>query len=182
MKNINSKSRKILLVVVLVALATFYLRPKLTAPIENVPGTKGASYDTLVPGFSSKSDAIEKLGAPLNGPDSPSLEFKSSNPNLPHEVIIANDKVVFIKEIIKVEGGKTSNDIIELYGEALKVLYGPDSIHGFNLYVYPDKGIAYLGHIKEPLLLEIWYFQPTTLQEFKAKWASGYSESYRPIH
>jgi len=91
------------------------------------------------------------------------------------------DTVVFIREIITAKDKKTTEDITSQYGNAPYTLYGPASVNGFNLYVYLDKGIAYIGHVKEPILLEIWYFQPTTIEDFQVKWAKGYSTTHGPI-
>lgn len=148
-------------------------------PIVQSGTTTGAGYKSLVPGVSTKQDAIKILGTPLNDPSSDTLTFRSNNPNIPNKVVADTDKVVLIKEIVTAKDNKTTNDITDKYGAASYTLYGPDSINGFNLYVYPDKGIAYLGHIKEPIVLEIWYFQPTSTEDFKTRWATEYSETLR---
>lgn len=179
MQNIKFRTWKVLLVLVAaILMVTFItLRSQPNDQEQNGSVSKGASFKSLIPGQSTKSDAIEKLGEPLNDKEPGSLDFESKNPNLPHRVATENEKITFIKEIITAEDGKTSIDITALYGEAPYVLYGLDSIHGFNLYIYPDKGIAYLGHVKEPILLEVWYFQPTTFEEFRDKWAPGYYDT-----
>lgn len=147
---------------------------------EPLPQT-GASYLKLLPGKSSKQDAIATLGTPLNDPSSTTLEFKSSNPNLPDEVTTDGQTVLFIKEIVTKEDQKTAEDIKKNFGEAPYVLYGSDSANGFNLYVYPEKGIAYIGHAKDPIVLEIWYFTPTTIGNFQKNWATNYSATYSPV-
>lgn len=181
MQNLKSRIEKVLLVLVailIVAFITFRSKPNNQDQNDSVP--KGASFKSLVPGDSTKSDTIERLGDPLNNKESNSLDFKSRNPNLPHQVLTENEKITFIKEIITAEDGKTSTYITNFYGEAPYVLYGLESIHGFNLYIYPDKGIAYIGHVKEPILLEVWYFQPTTQEDFRDKWAPNYSGTFQP--
>lgn len=97
------------------------------------------------------------------------------------EISFVDDKVVFIKEIVTTKDGKTADDITSQYGTAPHFLYGPASVNGFNLYVYPDKGIAYVGHVAEPVILEVWYFQPISLEEFQRRWAPNYSKTHRPI-
>ena len=152
-------------------------RPTPPTPTPSV----GARYKSLIPGTSSRGDVLNNMGKPLNDEASDLLNFKSSNPNLPHQVTIPVDTVVFIREIITAKDKKTTEDITSQYGNAPYTLYGPASVNGFNLYVYLDKGIAYIGHVKEPILLEIWYFQPTTIEDFQVKWAKGYSTTQRPI-
>lgn len=179
MQNLKFRIWKVILVLVAAILIAAFIisRSKPTNQDQNGPALKGASFNTLLPGQSTRSDAIEQLGEPLDDKESTSLDFKSSNTNLPHRVETEDEKITFIKEIITAKDGKSSTDIVELYGNAPNVLYGLDSIHGFNLYIYPDKGIAYIGHFKEPVLLEVWYFQPTTFEGFRDKWAPDYSNT-----
>ena len=184
MQKLKSKAWLILLVSVMVVIIIFFLsiRSKPSGDENNqgqedVSTLKGAGYESLFPGQSTKPEVIEKLGEPLNDKASDILDFKSSNPNLPNKIVTENEKVVFIKEIITAEDGKTPTKFLDLYGDAPYVLYGPESIHGFNLYIYPDRGIAYLGHFKEPFLLEVWYFQPTKFEDFRDKWASSYTSA-----
>ena len=184
MFNLKSKFWKILLVLLTFILIIFLIVANLFLP-ESSPETqkqeylppKGAGFNSLIPGQSTWPEAIETLGEPINDKGSATLDFESNNPNLPHQVVTENEKITFIREIVAPSDGKTTLDITNLYGNARYVLYGPESIHGFNLYIYPDKGIAYLGHLKEPVLLEIWYFQPTSFEEFRKKWATSYSDT-----
>ena len=171
----------IFLIILVGIIAFFFMRSQRTVPTPTGLPTSGASYKSLTPGVSSKEDAIKLLGTPLNSPSSDTLDFKSNNPNLPNQVVTSNNKISLIKEIVTVSDRKTTTDITSQYGTAPNVLYGPASTNGFNLYVYPDKGIAYLGHVKEPIVLEIWYFQLTTLKNFISEWAPNYSETPHPI-
>ena len=186
MFSLKSKVWKILLIATGFILTIFLfvanLLPSRTSPEtqnQEVSLQTGAGFNSLIPGQNTKSEALETLGNPLNNEESATLDFESSNPNLFHQIITENEKITFIKEVIAPSDGKTTLDINSLYGDARYVLYGPESIHGFNLYIYPNKGIAYIGHLKEPVLLEVWYFQPTTFENFKAKWATGYSNTPR---
>lgn len=171
----------VFLFIVLVIVAALFLRARTTRPPEGGLPPSGVSFKSLVPGLSGKSDAIETLGTPLNDVEADTLSFKSNNPNLPHQVVVPDETVLFIKEIVSLADKKTTEDITSAYGEAPYVLFGPDSVNGFNLYVYPDRGLAYLGHVEEPILLEIWYFQPTSFEDFKERWASNYSTTHSPI-
>lgn len=171
----------VFLLVVLVIVVALFLRSRAGKPPESGIPPSGASFRSLVPSLSSKKEAVETLGTPLNNIESDTLSFKSNNPNLPHQVVVPDETVLFIKEVVSLADKKTTEDITGVYGETPYILFGPDSVNGFNLYVYPDKGLAYLGHVEEPVLLEIWYFQPTTIEDFQVRWAKGYSTTHRPI-
>ena len=138
-----------------------------------------ATYNSITPGVSTKDDVTGKLGKPINT-DPNLLEFKSLNPNINNQVNIDQGKVSLIKEIITLSDARRTTDITKTYGLAQKILYGPDAGAGFYLFVYPENGIAYIGHPEAGLLLEIWYFPPTNLSNFKASYADNYSESYQP--
>jgi hypothetical protein len=140
-------------------------------------------YNDLKLGLSTKDEVINKLGEPLNTQlkvNQELLEYESNNPNFNNEVYLQDNKIYFIKEFVTLEDDKKIPSIKNVYGNPDKVLYGPGSGVGFYLYVYPEDGIAYVGHDKSGILLEIWYFTPVTYEEFKFNYAKDYSET-RPI-
>lgn len=138
-----------------------------------------ANYGSITPGVSTVNDVTSKLGKPINT-DPNSLEYKSLSPNRNNQININQGTVSLVKEIVTLKDTKKISDITNAYGLAQKILYGPDAAAGFYLFVYPQNGIAYVGHPESGLLLEIWYFSPTDLAGFKANYAKGYSESYQP--
>lgn len=139
-------------------------------------------FQKIIPGVSSKDDVISLLGTPLVERGN-TIEYKSSSPNFNHQVIFDQEKVSFVKEIVtlKEKDTKKAQDIIKIYGEPKKMLYGPDAEAGFYLFVYPESGVAYIGHPESGMLLEIWYFPPTTTEDFINKYAQGYSENRQII-
>jgi len=142
---------------------------------------KQATYKSLVPGISTKKDVIDKLGEPIKEENNGNLlNFPSSNPEIPNQVIIEEDKLSFIKEIVTLKDKVYISDIEKEYGSTQNILYGPHSSSGFDLYVIPERGIAYVGHEESGLLLEIWYFTPMTFEQFKAKYSPAYDYSTSP--
>ena len=146
-------------------------------------GGQQASFDNIIPGTSNQKDVIDKLGEPVKSSSSSATpdEFKSLNPNKNNLVFYENGKVSLIKEIITYGEKRNISEIINKYGNPTYTLYGPDSSNGFNLYVYPDIGIAYLGNQSSGTLLEIWYFPSTNLSDFISNYAVGYSLSTKNI-
>lgn len=140
------------------------------------PSDNQASYQKIVPGVSSKSDVVSLLGKPLTE-DGNTIEYKSSSPNFNHQITLDQEKVSFVKEIITLKEKKNSKDITNVYGVPKKMLFGPDAAAGFYLFIYPENGIAYVGHPESGMLLEIWYFPPTNMESFVSKYAQGYSEN-----
>jgi hypothetical protein len=179
------KNKKKLLLVILVGLSIVSLLFIFGQVSNNKTGTTPpknltqATYDSITPGVSTIDDVTSKLGKPINT-DPNSLEFKSLSPNRNNQVNINQGVVSLVKEIITLKDTRRTTDITKTYGLAQKTLYGPDAGAGFYLFVYPENGIAYIGHPEAGLLLEIWYFPPTNLSNFKASYADNYSESYQP--
>ena len=181
------KKRKLILILVLVL--TAWIANSILSRIPERPqgpGEPGVSYRNLVPGVSSRSDVIEKMGNPVDQAakgEEILLSFKSTSPTRTHEAIVdSGNTLSFIKEIVSVNDDKHIADITSQHGEAPHPLYGPHSINGFDLFVYPDKGLAYIGNPygTQGTILEIWYFPPTTIENFKSTWAPGYSNTYQP--
>jgi len=143
---------------------------------------EGPEYKSIKLGVSSRQDVIKSLGDPLSISQKNAgevLEYKSSNPNFNNEVEIVNEKASFIREVITSADNKIISTITDVYGEAPYSLYGLASGAGFKLYIYPDRGVAYIGHAASGNLLEIWYFTPMSYGDFKSNLAGGYSETQK---
>ncbi|MFV1917094.1 MAG: hypothetical protein ACC618_01220 [Patescibacteria group bacterium] len=144
---------------------------------------EGVGYNSITPGKSTEAVVTEQLGEPLSINRMGSkkmLEYKSSSPSRMHQIILENSQVLFIKEIVSTNDNLEAQDLVQKYGNPTSKLYNiadPDS--SFSLYVYGDKGLAYLGH-EDGTLLEVWYFPPTTLGEFINQWGQDYSTE-KPI-
>lgn len=179
------KKRKIIIIVFLV-MAAWITNLILSRPAKEPRPAfgPGATYKDLVPGKSLRSSVIEKMGSPISETAQGGrilLTFQSTSPNRSHETVLSDETLLFIKEVVTLADNKKIADITTQYGEAPNILYGPPSVGGFNLYVYPDRGLAYLGNpTGDGALIEVWYFPPTTGEDFQKNWATQYSETYSP--
>jgi hypothetical protein len=182
---IRFNKRKILIYFVIFAFVSIIFiiidKPKKDT-VDQVPilTTIVPEYKNLKLGISTKDDVIKNIGEPLyinRRVNQEILNYESNNPNFNNEILVKDNKVTFIREVVTQEDQKTISSITNKYGRPEKVLYGPRSGVGFYLYVYPEKGIAYIGHDKSGILLEIWYFVPTTYESFIINYARDYSET-----
>lgn len=145
-----------------------------------VTSTEAPVYKNLQPGKSSGSDIINNLGQPIESStigDTTTFEYPSNNPNFNDQYKIKEDSLELIKHIVSSKDNIKISDINNTYGNYENVLYKSSSHSGFNLYIYPSKGIAYYGHQGSGIVLEIWYFKPMTFDTFKASFSEGYSEN-----
>lgn len=141
------------------------------------PTNKIASFNEISPGKTSIEKINELLGYPLESTRSGDLDisdYKTSNQYRRHRVYSKDGLAELIIEEI-IDSSKTTDDIRKVYGIAPEILYEKTPLSTFNLYIYPNNGIAYLGH-QDGTILEIWYFVPTTIEDFITKWGSGYSK------
>lgn len=184
-KKILNKKFLFFSLVLLSSIATVFISSKIknnSSVTSNVPTSLSFSnqidYQKIIPGVSLKKDVVSLLGDPLNE-EGNTIEYKSSSPNFNHQITFDQEKVSFVKEIVtlKEKDSKKGQDVIKAYGEPKAMLYGPDAEAGFFLFVYPEDGVAYIGHPESGLLLEIWHFPSTNLESFINKYAQDYSKT-----
>lgn len=140
------------------------------------------NFKDVIPGKTKVEDLEKILGKPIDVQKNNTIDelsYSSNNPNRDNIVQTDDSIVTFIKEIISSKNEKSKTDILSNYGNPPHRLYGPNSNAGTNLYVYPDKGIAFLGSDDHNQLEEIWHFSPTTYENFKKTYATNYSETIK---
>jgi hypothetical protein len=148
-------------------------------PSSPTPTPQEISYKNIIPGTNTQADLEKILGTPIATKQDQNQtvdEYQSSVDLLPHTGYFVDNTLTFFKEIISSTDKKDSSFITDVYGDAPNVLYNKSPNSSFNLYVYPDKGIAYVGH-PDGTLLEIWYFEPMTIDKFITDYAGDYSKT-----
>lgn len=185
--NANKKIRKVIIfvfIVVFLIIVTISIKNKnkeITNKDNKIPKVNNqiATYKDISTGESYDADKInELLGFPVDSTTSGELlinQYRSSNEFRTNEIRIRNGEVDFIKEVINLDDTRTAKSIQEEYGRYDTVLYEKESDSYFDLYVYTNKGLAYLAH-QDGTVLEIWYFKPTEIDTFIDKWASNYQK------
>jgi len=155
-------------------------KQKASIPEPSIPsGTdQKASFGEIVPGTTTSDQINELLGFPVSSTVSGNItvsDFKSSNQYRTHQVELIDNGVAFVKEMVNPGDSRNSEDIRKTYGDDPYVLFEKSQQSPFLLYVYPNNGLAYIGH-QDGTMLEIWYFVPTTIEDFMSKWAKDYSK------
>lgn len=134
-----------------------------------------ASFGDITPGKTSLEKINELLGTPISTEEQDGKTaslYKTSNEFRNHRVISENGvSQLVIEEVINSE--KNASDIQIVYGTNPSILYEKSPSSVFNLYVYPENGIAYLGH-EDGTVIEIWYFEPTNMDNFKREWGKDF--------
>lgn len=185
MRNIFTFIKKYwILIMIFLAGILFVLNAILKGPSQPTPSPSPASsniatFGSLKPGTSTTNDVTGVLGRPIdtkNENGQTISEYKSTNQYRFNQVTFTNGTATLIKEIVNSNDNKNVSSITSIYGTAQNILYEklPSSV--FNLYVYPQNGIAYLGAV-DGTLKEIWYFQPTTIDNFITDWGQDFSKT-----
>lgn len=147
-------------------------------PVSSTPiSTRVADYKSIVPGKSTLDEINNLLGFPIEQNEENgkiTAEYGSSSKYRNNIVIVQNGVASLIKEVVTATDNKKAESVTGVYGIAPYRLYDQRPNATFDLYVYPNNGIAYIGH-EDRTLLETWYFQPTTIEVFSSSWGQGYS-------
>lgn len=148
--------------------------------INNPINETGLAYNNLLPGKSTINDIKNTLGTPKkessNG-STTTLEYNSTNPNFNNQILLDSGTLDVVKQIVSSKDNISISELNQKYGNYEDVLYKSSSYNGFNLYIYPSKGLAYIGHQGSGIVLEIWYFKPMSFETFKSTLGKGFSES-----
>jgi len=153
------------------------------SPTPTFTPERQATWDSLIPGKSSKNNVVEKLGAPVEESDSEGVTkvlYRSKSPTRNHEAHYINNVLTLLKRVVTLKEETKPSTIEREYGIAPTTLYGPDSNSGINLYAYPEYGIAYLGNPVDNTVMEVWYFPATTEDDFIQSYAKGYFKTPQP--
>ena len=166
----------VLIIVLIAVIGDSLLSSQQKTSPSPTPIPQKATFKDVVPGISNESDLNKVLGTPIKSTTNNGVttdEYKSASPVRKSIGIIENGKVSLIKQIIGSSENITADSVTNIYGKAPEILYSkaPNSV--FRLYVYPSNGIAYLGH-SDGTLLEIWYFVPTSIENFMTQWGQDY--------
>jgi len=147
-----------------------------TTPVVTTKPAQGLKPENISPGSSTLEDLKSVFGEP-QGQTGNSYLFKSASPTRSNEAVFSSGKLTFFREVMGPNKERTIEELQRLYGKEEKILYNEFSGGGYNLYAYPEKGVAYVGKPEADVLLEVWYFIPTTYESFKENLARDYSET-----
>lgn len=163
------KSEWILIFLGTISLAIFsitifsFTRPK----IEKAP--QGAPWQNQIyAGTTTKEELKSLLGSPIKVDDRNgqiSYFYSSANQYRPHEVNVLGNTVNLIKEqVIEEEKGRLA-DYTQKYDQPERKLYGKHGAFAPG-HFWSKAGLLIFANEFDGKIIEIWYFSPTTLENF----------------
>ncbi len=128
------------------------------------------TYQNIRPNISTPADLIAVLGNPIsqdtiNGKTS--LQFTSDYVQDPHVAIVDDNEVTLLIQKTKLTEDTNIRDLTPKLGRPAATLYTDYLGPYYPVYIFPSHGIALGTHQVSGKVVEIWYFTPTTLQEFQ---------------
>lgn len=167
----------LVLVVAIIYIANLLVQTPKNKPTPTL-SAKAPTFKTITPGISTVDQVNSSLGKPIDTKsenNSIVSDYKSKSVNRFHQITSTNGTVTLIKEAVTFDQNIKSEYITNEYGDSIYILYPKSNYQYFDLHVYPSNGIAYLGH-PDGTVSEIWYFQPTTIDNFLKTWGTNYSQ------
>lgn len=122
----------------------------------------------IAPGNTTSEELKNKVGRPLETKIENSkiiYSYPTSNEKRQTKIDIAQDVVQLIQEPVIAKEKGILNDYISKFGNPEKVLYGKYS-YASPANFWGDKGLIVFGNPISGLIIEVWYFAPTSLDEF----------------
>ncbi len=152
------KYKYYILVLFFIALIIFYFLNRPHQP----------SYrNQITPGQTTPEQLSQRLGQPTNKGQWKSFEVLDypSNSKWNDKIFLQNNEIALVTEIIPRETTQKSTNYINKYGNPPLTMYGLLS-PTFNLYAYPSLGFAMVANPDQKILYQLWYFPPTTNNDF----------------
>lgn len=155
----------------LVTLAIVSFKGKVNSPQASPSPRVVAWKNNIIAGTTTTAELQQKLGQPQQVEQEEgklTYLYPSTNKYRPHQVEIRQEKVAIIKEqIIGSEKGKLA-DYLALYGQPETLVFGQ---HGSFApgHFWGESGLVVFGNKNDGTIIEIWYFKPTSLDDFLLK-------------
>lgn len=168
-KIIKSEISLVLLALLAIGLTTLVVISLISRDKTSPQSTAGVAWqDTVVPGSTTKEELEAKLGPPKEVTEENgqlTYAYESGSEFLPHTVSFDDNKVTLVKEKI-IAGEQNTLDLFrQKYGPEDTQLYEdqPTSLAG---YFWGELGLLIFANKIDGTIFEIWYFPPTSYQQF----------------
>lgn len=169
-----AKSELILLALGALSLIVFTLAILSFAKPKNPPppaSSQSPWQNNIYAGKTPKNELESALGSPTEIKEEQDKEiylYPSTNKNRLHEIEITNSTVNIIKEqVISKEKGKLK-DYIQNYGQYEAEFFGKHGTFAPGFF-WGKNGILVFANKNDGIIVEIWYFAPTSTTDFLQK-------------
>lgn len=174
--------KKNALIVLLAFLATILLVLRVfIAPQEKPRPPVGISWRGIVPGETQELELKSKLGEPENvSKQGSQTVFSFGSETGPAERIISENNTVGIIKTHYFEG-RSLDSFLEENGKPDGEFWGEYKTVGFKTYVFLKNGIALVANPNSGIVVQVWYFKPTTMTEFLSRWGQELNTEFKEV-
>lgn len=149
--------------------------------VSNLPSSAENSWNGIQPGSTSKTKLEKELGQPIKTDQTENnyiYYYASGTNNWPNKISLnkENSQVDFI-EVFFPPKEQTYQSFVTKLGLPNLTLYGPHNEAGFQVFIFLDKGIAIIANPDSQVVLEVWYFTPTTSENFLSTWGKNLTDT-----
>jgi len=139
------------------------------------------TYETIKIGETT-SEEVKKLpelkGEQVKGNQ---IEFAFKSGRFNDNTVITENGVVVFKKIVTVDQQTWQHpplsSYLGAYGKPEAEFTGSNTYGSrFKTYIFPSKGLAFIGNPVPDELYEIQVFEPTTLEQYRSKWGQDINE------
>lgn len=163
-------------VATLIVAAKVFIKPAPQRVVSQAtPLPSAPSWNGVLPGKTTVDQILSLVGKPeseesQNGRTE--LEIKRNGDGPPHSIITQGNTVKLVKDRVLTGNLDTFK---EKYGEPENQYWGEHQKVGFKTYVWTKNGIAVVAHNLDGAVFEVWYFEPTTLENFLSNFGKNLS-------
>jgi hypothetical protein len=162
------RSEVVLIVLGLISILVFSVA--LVSFLNKEESPRGTTWNNIVPGSTTKEQLFSTMGQPEKSEQTQEGEnyfYPSSSEFRPHEVDISDSTVKLIKEQITGIEGKKLTDFLSLFGAPEAKVYGTHGSFAPGSF-WGSQGIMVFANENDGTVIEVWYFEPTTVRQFVA--------------
>ena len=134
-----------------------------------------SSWRGVVPGKDKAEGLVNKLGAPRRQTFEDgklALEYVRGE-ELESLVYIQNNTVDLVRDYSSRD--KKLAVFKNEFGRPEGEFYGPHAAAGFKVFVFASDGTAAIAKPDTGTVIEVWYFEPTSLQNFLSRWGTNFT-------
>lgn len=168
-KFVKSELTLIILAILSISLFALAIYSYVRKPEQpQLPKTQQTPWQNIFAGTTTKSELLSILGPPIKSETKDDAEiyyYPTENQFRPNTIEFEEDKVSRVKEQILATQNANLSQFIATNGQPEAILYGHYGTIAPG-HFWGQLGLLVFAGQNEGIVLEIWYFSPTNLEEF----------------
>ncbi len=167
----------VLLALTVLACGTTPVQPTATSrpPTRTAERQAGSCLAEIIPGQTSREEAIAALGTPISTKTNEGVEmmlYATNSAGQYHTLVVQNGRVGLVSILLAETNPLAWTTVQAQYGVPTATTYSYFQ-EGTKTYIYPEKGQAFVALEEMDIVLARECFAPMTLEEFMGSWGKS---------